>query len=512
MKKTKYSTPTQFDQNNGVHDIQSVLIGEIFSYLSWQDLKNVVCAMKDDTEWLNGSIDDHLLLFKSSRFLLRDSYYSLVRRFVEKEINVEIISSGFDNCIMQMQSGKRYGYGNNRCSQLGLGEPDDLKITTWREIPRVADEKIKEIVLGIHHSMMLTESGKVYVCGRNGCGQLGLGEDSDFEISSWIESDIPAGERVEQIVLGSFYSMILTKSGKMYGCGNNHCGQLALGGDADVYMPTWSEISLPEGEQVLKIALGDDHSMVLTKSGNMYGCGSNEYGQLGLGDTTENMITTWTLIPFRQEERVNNIVLGGYHSMMLTETGKVYGAGSNEDGQLSMEDADTDFITSWTAISPPEGEQVKKIVLKYLRSIMLTQSGKVFGCGANESDQMCIHRLEDRMDESVRSWSEIILPNNEYVDQIVIEASNSMVLTMSGTVYRCGKHEDANRSPAESTHEGLGPWREMPRPAAIENILRRLPEKITGGMSLFSERLTGAAVEYTDPSHGADRTVLACKL
>ena len=198
--------------------------------------------------------------------------------------------------------------------------------------------------------------------------------------------------------------------------------------------------------------------------------------------------------------------------MMLTETGKVYGAGSNENGQLSMEDADTDFITSWTAISPPEGEQVKKIVLKYLRSIMLTQSGKVFGCGANESDQMCIHRLEERMDESVRSWSEIILPNNEYVNQIVIDSTNSMVLTTSGIVYRCGKHEDANRSPAESTHEVLGPWREMPRPAAIENILRRLPEKITGGMSLFSERLTGAAVEYTDPSHGADRTVLACKL
>jgi alpha-tubulin suppressor-like RCC1 family protein len=36
--------------------------------------------------------------------------------------------------------------------------------------------KIRLVVAGRHHSLLLTETGELFGCGDNSCGQLGLGD------------------------------------------------------------------------------------------------------------------------------------------------------------------------------------------------------------------------------------------------------------------------------------------------------------------------------------------------
>jgi len=71
---------------------------------------------------------------------------------------------------------------------------------------------------------------------------------------------------------------------------------------------------------------------VLTKNG-LFGCGKNNYGQLGLGDLgSRNTLTKINI------DDVLSFSCGLYHSVIQTKTG-VYSCGDNNDGQLGLGDS-----------------------------------------------------------------------------------------------------------------------------------------------------------------------------
>ena len=69
---------------------------------------------------------------------------------------------------------------------------------------------------------------------------------------------------------------------------------------------------------------GDNHSILIDNSNNMYVCGDNQYGQLGLGvnDTT---ITTFTKVN-------NNFIIykwvGSNHTILISENRDYYACGN----------------------------------------------------------------------------------------------------------------------------------------------------------------------------------------
>lgn len=60
------------------------------------------------------------------------------------------------------------------------------------------------------------------------------------------------------------------------------------------------------------IAAGANHSLCLTDNSDVYSCGYNAKGQLGLGD--ERSVTIWTHVTGLKGKRIEKIYAGGDHS------------------------------------------------------------------------------------------------------------------------------------------------------------------------------------------------------
>lgn len=83
----------------------------------------------------------------------------------------------------------------------------------------------------------------------------------------------------------------MTKDGLVYGWGLSIYGQLGLGFSADSFEPGlgMEKSKVPEPtliealteEKIAKIYCGSTFSLFLNSSGELYGCGMNDLGQLG---------------------------------------------------------------------------------------------------------------------------------------------------------------------------------------------------------------------------------------
>lgn len=101
--------------------------------------------------------------------------------------------------------------------------------------------------------------------------------------------------------------------------------------------------------KVTQIATGLQHTLMLTLEGQVYGFGSNNYGQLGLLDLNPRGIPT--LIDLnsgktRNEVKAIAVACGSYHSVVLLENGQVLTFGNYQKGQLGREGPSEDAAES----------------------------------------------------------------------------------------------------------------------------------------------------------------------
>ncbi len=66
------------------------------------------------------------------------------------------------------------------------------------------------------------------------------------------------------------------------------------------------------GKPVKMVAAGANHSLCLTDGHDLFSCGYNAKGQLGVGD--EKSITIWAHVSTLMGKRVSKIYAGGDHS------------------------------------------------------------------------------------------------------------------------------------------------------------------------------------------------------
>jgi alpha-tubulin suppressor-like RCC1 family protein len=391
-----------------------------------------------------------------------------------------------------------YSFGNNESGQLGVG------ISDWRKTIPTFIEKfyyitsyinyyeitIIEISTGAHHSLFLTNEGRVYSCGDDEMGQIGLGDnDNDpkkiptfiekfYNNTSYIKYD---DITIIEISAGGYHSLFLTDDGYVYSCGYNYYGQLGVDDKDDKYIPTLIE----NLNNIRKISAGDHHSLFLTNEGRVYSSGQNDKGQLGVGNTDENIIPTlieniYNINSYIKYDDINitQISAGGYHSLFLTNEGQVYSSGRNDKGQLGLNNTDDKEIPMLIQSFNNDDETFNYNDITIIEisaggdhSLFLTDDGYVYSCGLNDKGQLGLNNTDDKEIPT-------LIENLNNIRKISAGRHHSLFLKDDGYVYSCGYNSNGQL--------GLNNTDDKKIPMLIENINNI--RKISGGgyYSIFS--------------------------
>ncbi|TVP84541.1 MAG: hypothetical protein EA375_06520 [Acholeplasmataceae bacterium] len=295
------------------------------------------------------------------------------------------IAIGGAHTIILTHTGLVFVMGENLHGQLGLRDRDDRHEPVPLDWPEWLDDKVVGIAAGEAHTLVLTESGRLFGFGNNDHGQCGMpGEDSrdePFEINHHGWHDDP----VVMMAAGRAHSLVLTVSGKVYAFGANDHGQLGDGSVIDRVVPIDITASL-SGTPFL-VAAGADHSYVITDVA-FYVFGRNDQGQLGTGDRLDRAVPTNIRDAFDAAHHPEKIRTGAHHTVVISTTGIQYGFGANDKGQLAHVHLE-DLLTpvNFTVLQDPMGWGMAAIdaVLGSHHSIFIYSGGMLFGYGQNHN-------------------------------------------------------------------------------------------------------------------------------
>jgi alpha-tubulin suppressor-like RCC1 family protein len=239
--------------------------------------------------------------------------------------NVVQVSAGGYFSLALTSKGKIFSEGNNDKCQLGQG--DNQQRTTFTEITSIPTN-ITFISSGYQHTLALDENGDVWSWGSNSGGELGLGHNNNQPTPTKVILPSP----ITQISAGGEFSAALSKEGVLFLWGHSSEGQIGLGSTDHKNTPQ----QLPLSETVVYFSCGSNHVLALTENGKLLSWGYNDYGQLGHGDTTGRLSPTEISFDFGAE--IATIACGAYHSLVFTKSGNIFIWGSSENCELGFED------------------------------------------------------------------------------------------------------------------------------------------------------------------------------
>ncbi len=147
----------------------------------------------------------------------------------------------------------------------------------------------------------------------------------------WPSAEPALAADVNSVDVGLLHTCALTTTGDVRCWGTNRYGQLGEGTTTDRTTPV---DVLGLDDDVSDIAAGGQHTCALTTGGALKCWGWNRYGQLGNGATTGLAPNPAPVDVVGLESGVAALVAGGVHSCALTAAGGVKCWGWNQFGQL----------------------------------------------------------------------------------------------------------------------------------------------------------------------------------
>jgi alpha-tubulin suppressor-like RCC1 family protein len=321
---------------------------------------------------------------------------------IPEDVRIIGVSCGFRHTVLLSDDGRIWTFGSNNCGQLGLGHEDNKNRNVPIEIQRgeyglPEDVIITGVSCGEYHTVLLSEDGKhIWTVGRNDHGQLGHGDRINRNVPKEIQrrvNELPEDVKIIGASCGSHHTVLLSDDGRIWTFGDNINGQLGHGDIEERYVPTEIQMNKNEREEdvkIISVSCGTSHTVLLSEDGkHIWTFGNNRYGQLGLEDNLDKNVPTE--IQREEDVKIISVSCGGFHTVLLSDDDRIWTFGDNFYGQLGHGDIEERYV-------PTEIQRNINGLHKDVRiidiscgskhTVLLSDDGGIWTFGNNEHGQL----------------------------------------------------------------------------------------------------------------------------
>lgn len=237
-----------------------------------------------------------------------------------------------------------WGWGENSHGELGNGGAGNLTkgSTTVQTVPVKLMEEVSSVSSSGMHTLVVKLDGTLWGFGLNRCGQLGIGKQGNSVVAGWDEVQTIPVKIMDQVVsacAAEDYSLVLKTDGTLWGFGI--ADNLGTGNRGDTVNPYYQDTGI-DGRPVLhylqttpaqimsgvkSMCAGKDHAFAISTSDELWGWGENLC--LGVGNWGEHFNT-----PQKVMENVQWVSTSYDHTLVIKSDRTLWAWGYNDAGQI----------------------------------------------------------------------------------------------------------------------------------------------------------------------------------
>ena len=235
----------------------------------------------------------------------------------------DMTSGVYSGCIIDAD-------GRLECWGVGTSYQHGVGSTSTRSTPITVASHIEfsKVESGFYHVCGIDVDLQLWCWGRGGLGQIGVGSNNDAAYPVHIDA---FGEGVLQTSLSGERTCALTLSRQVYCWGSNSDGEIDRSGVSSYNMPR--HVQSVSNFTIESISAAQDHTCAILDNGSTVCWGQPSQGAMGdnaVSVTSEEL--RWPLLP--SSKRAVAISSGFLHTCTLMDDASVYCWGSNQYGQV----------------------------------------------------------------------------------------------------------------------------------------------------------------------------------
>ena len=281
---------------------------------------------------------------------------------------------------------------------------------------------------GQHHTITLSEDGSAHSFGRNNEGELGLGHNKNVSLPT----PIPNLPKINMVSCGAYFTVCVDYEGFVWSFGSNDDGQLGTGNNRNFNVPQ-KVLDIPP---VLSIACGFEHTLIITNNSELWSCGRNDCGQLCHGDTEDRSMPQKTSF-----SNIAKISTGCDHSLFQNNKGEIFSCGSNLWGQCGLGHFNESQITPSLILNTPPN--IVEFTCGYHHSLFLDSEGNVFSVGKNYYRGLGYNTKQNELKK---------IPNIPPIKIISCVSSNCYLIDVEGNLWSFGNNTYGQLGHGDKTH------------------------------------------------------------
>ncbi|KFD65910.1 hypothetical protein M514_03933 [Trichuris suis] len=302
-----------------------------------------------------------------------------------------------------------------------------------------ATEQPVSVSAGTFFTVVITNKGNVFVCGRGKYGRLGTGDEDDVPKLKRIQfgKDV----KIAEVSAGSWHCCAVSFLGRVFTWGNNFKG-CVLGRPCDSQNSFSSPglVASLSSVTIRQVSCGHNFTLACSADGHVYSWGFGKYGVLGHGN--ELNLSVPQRIEALAKVIVTSISAGYAHCGAVTDSGFLYMFGKGEDGALGFgKDLKNKLEPCWVHrlahvivvdISCSKGDGKG-------HTLALSHRGELFVWGNNAYGKLGLDGVKCRT-EPVKLSKHLFL--GRPVVKLCAGSVHNVAITDDGLVYSWGKGTD----------------------------------------------------------------------
>ena len=240
-----------------------------------------------------------------------------------------------------------------------------LKVGSYRAV--VGREVIKiRVFATVYTTWILTPNGELYGCGSNDEGAQSAGEPANIP---YILTFTKRASNVKDFCCSMYTTWYIDNNNDLYGCGHNDYGQQGSGDTTIVTVFT------KRASNVKKVSCSTYTTWYIDNNNNLYGCGDDFRGAQGSGLQYNNEVLVFT----KRAENVKDFCCSPDTTWYIDNNNDLYGCGHGAYGQQGSGDRYFE-VNNFTK----RASNVKKVRCTDETTWYIDNNNDLYGCGLND--------------------------------------------------------------------------------------------------------------------------------